>query len=1666
MSIIRAAAIAGLALWGATELATESCAADPVITEIVATGSLLVDADGDESDWIEIYWPGPGRLDLTGWYLTDSTSDLTRWRIPEGSLEADQYLVVFASGKDGVRSDELHTDFALDGNGEYVALVAPDGETVVSELAPSFPPQREGFGWGLVRTESDPPLVTRGSAARMFVPAGNGLGSTWTGTPALEPFPDGDADGWSSVTLGVGFPKSTGSERSPPVAYWSFDHGVADESGSAHDLARHGTSSSVDSPFESGRSILFNGTDDYLSAPIDVAEVGYSASLWFRTRDRDAGLLAVVEQDLGGGGHDRHLFLQGGEIAARVWNDETIRSRGLSLADDRWHHVVHAVGPAVGGQRIWVDGELVASGTKDRSDFDWQERINLGFSNDAASNHLAGRLDEVAIFDWALDASTIAALAAGGDPLALGGVGPYVETDIEDAVRDTSPSVLLRIPFDLAAGTEPAGLLLRLRYEDGFIAWLNGVEVARANAPALPEADATAPLDRSPRDIRVAESFDLGASLDILRAGRNVLAIQAFNDDTASSDFLIDPELVLLEGVEYRFVEPTPGRTNGSGFGGFVEEPRVSPPRGLYENPLSVTLATPTPLATILYTIDGSRPDAASGSTRVYSGPIPIDTTTILRAAATRDGLRTSGTVTHTYIFLASVLEQPDRPSGLPANWSGGVAADYGIDPDVVRSARGAYSVEAALRSLPSVSIVSDPANLFDSRTGIYTFSEQRGPAWERPASMELIHPGGEPGFQVDAGIRMHGNSSRIHTFTPKHPIRVLFKAEYGPRKLREALFPSTDVDRFDQVLLRGCSTDSWPVVDGSFVLGVQRWHPVHATYFRDQYMRDTQIALGRPSAHGTYVHLYLNGLYWGVYNLSERPTDSFQAEHIGGDRDEYDVLKDFAEVQSGSRLAWDRMIALAQSGLGTDAAYQNIQGNRPDGTRDPNLERLLDVENLIDYMIFHIHAGAEDWPDHNWWAGRRRGPKSEGFKFFSWDQEISNDSLVRTHTRISTPFAQPISSPSPSFLYGRLRAHPAFRRAFGDRVHELLFGDGLLTPEKNRERWLRRQSELDVAIVAESARWGDSKRGVPYRREVEWLAEMNWMHDTYWPDVQPIAIERFRSVGLYPSIEAPTLVIDGIARRSGAIPPGAVLTMQVPSSIRIIEELLVDGATPVSAFVPESDLLGSDWIDPLYSEGARGESWIHGINGVGYETSSGYEDLIGTDVESSMHSGDGYTSVYVRIPFEIASGADLGSAETLILYMLHDDGFVVWLNGVEVARENAPPDLDWSSAASGAAEAIPSNPLRIEIADKLDLLRVGTNLLAVQGLNFSVGSSDLLVLPRLALGRVDDAPAGNVRYTLDGSDPSEPGALVYAGPIQLDGSVHVRARALEGEEWSALEEGLFYEDAPSPLRITEIMYRPPPALGDEPAHDADDFEYIEILNTGTAPVLLPGTRIEGGVELEFSRERLWLDAGEVILLVEDREAFLERYPGLEEKIAGVWNGRLSNAGEELRLISPVGESVLDFAWDDGWYPETDGGGFSLVVRDPWAPAASWSSAAAWAPSTDVLGTPGIPDGESPNGGRVRPGDTNSDGGVDLSDAIVLLRRLFGGLDRPLPCEGGSIDRGGNLVIHDTDGDGQVLLTDAVALLEWLFRNGPPPANGTSCRPVEGCGDSCGSPPR
>lgn len=179
------------------------------------------------------------------------------------------------------------------------------------------------------------------------------------------------------------------------------------------------------------------------------------------------------------------------------------------------------------------------------------------------------------------------------------------------------------------------------------------------------------------------------------------------------------------------------------------------------------------------------------------------------------------------------------------------------------------------------MSIVTSINDMFGPG-GVYNSGSMRGLAWEKPGSLELIYPEGRNGFQIDAGMREYGNVGAYHSATPKHSIRVRMDAElYGQGMLRHPLFAdehyaATATDEFNDFILRATFNNSIAVGSGNVI--------------NDPWSADTQFAEGQPGSHGMFVHLYIDGLYWGVYNLRERPDQHFMATYFGGQSDEYDV--------------------------------------------------------------------------------------------------------------------------------------------------------------------------------------------------------------------------------------------------------------------------------------------------------------------------------------------------------------------------------------------------------------------------------------------------------------------------------------------------------------------------------------------------------------------------------------------------------------------------------------------------------------------------------------------------------------------------------------------------------------------------------------------------------
>lgn len=288
-----------------------------------------------------------------------------------------------------------------------------------------------------------------------------------------------------------------------------------------------------------------------------------------------------------------------------------------------------------------------------------------------------------------------------------------------------------------------------------------------------------------------------------------------------------------------------------------------------------------------------------------------------------------------------------------------------------------------------------DQDDLFGPQ-GIYAHPENRGEVWERPVSIELLPADGEPGFHENAGVRIQGGAFRRFDLTLKKSFRVVFREQYGATELEYPLFGTGAAEHFDNFVLRANSNDAWPYAGGS------------ATYVRDTFAMETARTMGMVAPHARFVHLYINGLYWGLYNPVERPDAAFSATYHGGDKETWDALNQDS-APDGNYDAWNRLLALLDQGVSTTAAYQRVQGNNPDGTRNPAYEDLLEVGNFTDYLILNFYVGNTDWPHRNWWAGRDRNG-AEGFHFYPWDTEtaLGFNGLDVNVTGASSAVAQP----------------------------------------------------------------------------------------------------------------------------------------------------------------------------------------------------------------------------------------------------------------------------------------------------------------------------------------------------------------------------------------------------------------------------------------------------------------------------------------------------------------------------------------------------------------------------------------------------------------------------------------------------------------------------------
>lgn len=617
---------------------------------------------------------------------------------------------------------------------------------------------------------------------------------------------------------------------------------------------------------------------------------------------------------------------------------------------------------------------------------------------------------------------------------------------------------------------------------------------------------------------------------------------------------------------------------------------------GFFSVPFTVTLSSSTSGSAIWYTTDGSAPTPKNGAR--YTSPIDIRSTTVLRAVAI-DPSGTGTVTTSTYLFPEDIIRQSDNPTGYPSNWgkytdiSGVAKGDYGMDPEIVNHPDYKNLMVPSLLSVPTVSVVTNKSYLFSLEQhpdtgGIYIYTGANGKTgdnWERPVSAELILPGNGEGFQVNCGIQIQGGASRLAEKNPKHSFRLAFRDTLGPSKLRYALFGEDASAEFNGFVLRASFGNTWRHWESA-----QR---LRATHVQDIWAKETQLEMDHISAHSRFVHLYLNGLYWGLYNISERIDDDFMQGYLGGEKEEYDIIKDYNELMDGTMDAWNYLLGAVNGQIFKNELYFPLVGRNPDGSLNPALPAWIDPVSLCDYMLINFYGGNNDWDHHNWAAGRNRKNPGSGFIFFCWDSE-------KILENVSENYVTENNAQRPSGIFSRLMGNKEFRMLFADRVNLHLDNGGALTPEKVTTRWLRIADIIDTALVAESARWGDYRRDVHswnsgpyllYTVNDHWVPEKKRLLTSYFPARTQILLNQLKSAQMIPQVEAPRFNKHGgtvdndfrLAMTSGA---GLIYYTTDGSDPRLVGGLLNPKALPYLA------PLKTGAVTEVKARTKQGEEW------------------------------------------------------------------------------------------------------------------------------------------------------------------------------------------------------------------------------------------------------------------------------------------------------------------------------------------------------------------------------------------------------------------------------------------------------------------------------------------
>ncbi len=650
----------------------------------------------------------------------------------------------------------------------------------------------------------------------------------------------------------------------------------------------------------------------------------------------------------------------------------------------------------------------------------------------------------------------------------------YSDGDDVTVLPNGTQSVYVRRTFQVSDIGLVDQLILDVDYDDGFVAYINGTEVARANINGVPPPYNSGTIvghEAVMYNGGLPDRFVIQNISGLLNDGDNVLSIQAHNISNTSSDmtmipylsavFLsqtsdgVEPDPILnlsdtnlhtnfklsssetlvlsnLSGVKIDeftieslmpdismgisiidasivyFEETTPGAVNSTTeyLGAITNSVIYSNDGGLVEGAFSLTLSGNTGGEIIRYTTDATIPDESSTT---YSAPIEINKNTTITARMFSDNFISSQTNSKTFIFNAS-------------------------------------------HNLPVITLVTDPYNLFDQQYGIYVYGDSYDPNmpyfganfwedWERPVQLSFYEKDGSLGVELNGGIKIFGGWSRAND---QRSFSFFARDRYGASEIDYPLFTDVPYDKFQAVVLRNSGND---------------WLN---TMIRDAALTGLMKGSGLDYQAYRPTVTYINGEYWGIYNLREKVNEHFLASKHNVDPETIDLLELNGQVITGDNQDY---LALMEYVNFTDLSLDDNYAHVADE---------IDVDNYILYQLSQIYFNNTDWPGNNIKYWRATNGKwrwilfDTDFGFGIWNEyDYRNDALSFALEANGPDWPNP---PWSTLLFRKLIENISFRNKFVNRFADELNSRFLADNVNNHI-----QSVFDVIsseINSHFARW------------------------------------------------------------------------------------------------------------------------------------------------------------------------------------------------------------------------------------------------------------------------------------------------------------------------------------------------------------------------------------------------------------------------------------------------------------------------------------------------------------------------------------------------------------------------------------------------------------------